>query len=395
MNTLTATYKIVTPMFIGGADQSPVDGIRPPSVKGALRFWWRALNWGRFWEEAKEEGSREVIALQALHAEEARLFGSTAEGKKGGQGCFLLSVKQQNLKSVQKETVHKPFCEYAAARYLGYGVMEAFASRPRNVKAGQLIRGCLTENQMFKVQLIFKKNIDESIQEALIALGLLGGLGSRSRHGLGCLSLEKLEGNIGEEWKKPDTKKEYHHKIQELLKGKLSARDCPPYTCFSQSSRVEHLFTENTYYEALNNFGSSILMYRSWGKNGKVLNQVSEKNFKGDHDWSKDISSIPNGFHPQRVVFGLPHNYGNKSVISVNYERRNSPLLLHIHQINNDCFIAIGLFMPALFLPDGEKIKAGGKEVENNADFSIIHGFMDGKDRFPDKQSLLPEDALI
>ncbi len=54
MEKLEATFRIVTPMFIGGADQTPSDGIRPPSVKGALRFWWRALNWGRFWKEKND-----------------------------------------------------------------------------------------------------------------------------------------------------------------------------------------------------------------------------------------------------------------------------------------------------------------------------------------------------
>jgi hypothetical protein len=44
MKTLQATYRIVTPMFIGDAEQKATD-LRPPSIKGALRFWWRALNW--------------------------------------------------------------------------------------------------------------------------------------------------------------------------------------------------------------------------------------------------------------------------------------------------------------------------------------------------------------
>lgn len=44
-NKITASYRIVTPMFIGDAKQE-ASGISPTSVKGALRFWWRALNWG-------------------------------------------------------------------------------------------------------------------------------------------------------------------------------------------------------------------------------------------------------------------------------------------------------------------------------------------------------------
>ncbi len=41
---ITARYRITTPMFIGDAAQQ-ASGISPAAVKGALRFWWRALNW--------------------------------------------------------------------------------------------------------------------------------------------------------------------------------------------------------------------------------------------------------------------------------------------------------------------------------------------------------------
>ena len=48
---ITASLEIVTPMFLGGAATTEVaDAIRPPSIKGALRFWWRALNWSRVYQ---------------------------------------------------------------------------------------------------------------------------------------------------------------------------------------------------------------------------------------------------------------------------------------------------------------------------------------------------------
>ncbi|MGH8604475.1 MAG: type III-B CRISPR module RAMP protein Cmr1, partial [Gammaproteobacteria bacterium] len=90
--TLQATYRIVTPMFLGGANQDPSDGIRPPSVKGALRFWWRALNWWRF----RNADTDDAAALRELHKEEARLFGAAAnDDGEGGQGCFHLRVSEE------------------------------------------------------------------------------------------------------------------------------------------------------------------------------------------------------------------------------------------------------------------------------------------------------------
>jgi len=95
MNTITATYRIVTPMFIGDAFQEAID-VRPPSVKGALRFWWRALEWKNVLQDAPGDVSK---ALRDLHQREAKLFGSAADENAGGQGCFLLQVTiPQNLK---------------------------------------------------------------------------------------------------------------------------------------------------------------------------------------------------------------------------------------------------------------------------------------------------------
>ena len=66
---ITASYQIVTPMFIGDAQQKAT-GISPASVKGVLRFWWRALNWGRIRSQHKEDNG----ALKQLHSEEGVLW---------------------------------------------------------------------------------------------------------------------------------------------------------------------------------------------------------------------------------------------------------------------------------------------------------------------------------
>ena len=49
-NTIRANYRIVTPMFCGGAEQQAE--FRLASFKGLLRFWWRAFEWGRLQGEA-------------------------------------------------------------------------------------------------------------------------------------------------------------------------------------------------------------------------------------------------------------------------------------------------------------------------------------------------------
>lgn len=391
MHTLTATYRIVTPMFLGDADQKATE-ICPPSVKGALRFWWRALNWGRF-----RDGTDDATALWKLHEAEAALFGAAADEKndKRGQGRLLLTVQSEKLKFKEKNHVHTQFQSHNAARYLGYGLMEAFASREKNTQPGQLMRGCIDENQQFTIKLLCREGMEESVQETLIAFGLFGGIGSRTRHGMGSVSLMELrqDGNII--WKQPASREAYIQAVRSILADKRKIPDEPPYSAFSQNTRMDILMDGKSPYEVLNSFGQGELLYRSWGKDGKVLGKQREENFKADHDWSK--KTRPSGFHPRRVVFGLPHNYGKGQSMEVSparHDRRASPLFFHVHAFGEKSFIGVSILLKSAFLPAGENINAGGVDVPAKIEWNILTDFLDGKEkhtgnlRFPNKVTI-------
>jgi CRISPR type III-B/RAMP module RAMP protein Cmr1 len=64
---VTAESEVVTPLFLGGADPARTVELRAPSIKGVLRFSWRALAWSRL------DGN-----LEAIRSEEALLFGIAA-----------------------------------------------------------------------------------------------------------------------------------------------------------------------------------------------------------------------------------------------------------------------------------------------------------------------------
>ena len=397
METIEATYRIVTPMFIGDANQDPSDGIRPPSFKGALRFWWRALNWGTFYQES--EGN-EDHALKALHQKECELFGSAAKDGKGGQGVFLLSIQYGKLEQENKGKVHPEFKKYTATRYLGYGLMEAFSSKKSGKQAGQLVRGCLNEGQDFNVFLRFRGNVDDSVIGALKLMGLLGGMGSRARKGLGSIALQSLkvsdDGDIWEDiWNAPGAVEAYKEEILSLLHDPVAkASDLPPFSAVSVKSDTSILVSDSSPLKVLNTYGEAMMMYRSWGRDGKVLGRPREENFKGDHDWSKGL--MAKDFHPQRVIFGLPHNYGKQDYLHVEpakHKRRSSPLFFHVHPIGNQ-FVGVAILMPAQFLPAGEKVKAGREFVDTKIEWHVLSDFIQGQDkqgrlRFPNRQSVI------
>lgn len=383
---ITARFNITTPMFIGDAHQEAT-GISPAAVKGSLRFWWRALNWGEF----RNANQSDEAALKALHKREAELFGSAAE-QGTGQASFKISVSANKLTQTERGATHQHFQKHDASRYLGYGLMEAFASRKKNTQAGQLNRGCLNEGQAFTVSLLSRKSIDPTIIEALTAFGLLGSLGSRSRHGLGSVSLESIQRNGSVVWEAPTNQAAYTALLFSLVKN--SANTTPPYSAFSSDSRIDVLLNGLSPYQVLDGFAKRQLVYRSWGRDGRVLSQASEKRFRADHDWSK--GDRLHNFHPKRVVFGLPHNYGQGTRLSVtadNYDRRSSPLIFHVHKIEGQ-YIGVSVLLQSDFLPKGERINAGGQRVPAAIEWSILHEFLDGSDqqgnvRFADRERVL------
>ncbi len=322
MKTLTATYRIITPMFIGDAEQKATD-LRPPSIKGALRFWWRALNW------------KNVDSLKDLHKEESRLFGSAAtDNDGGGQGCFLLQVSQQP-KINPDDTWPKN--ANSGSGYLGFGLMESGKKEEGNF---QEHREAINEiRNEFVIYLIFKpktSNSDiEAIKETLEIWGLFGGLGSRVRNGFGSVSLLSSKLN--------DTEEKYHYSLDEyctkingLLTSYNDVQTYPPYTAFSQYSRFEVI------------------------KSSETEKARESHNLAGD--WYKEKRL---GLKwEKRISLGLPLNVDDSVNASTSLGkflkkneniRRSSPLIFHVQQLKNKNFVTGILYLPAQFHPEYPK----------------------------------------
>ncbi|WP_321338135.1 type III-B CRISPR module RAMP protein Cmr1 [uncultured Cohaesibacter sp.] len=387
MHTIIATFEIVTPMFLGDANQNATR-IRESSIKGALAFWWRALNYARY---VKNDDHSQ--ALKEMQKEEQLLFG----GPKG-QGAFLLRVVPSNLKTWPEEISKKNTKLYEdknkdnlvgpGARYLGYGLIGAVGAKAAMLED----RSCFQEKQTFSVEFIFKsKGSIPSILQALKLFGLFGGLGSRVRRGWGSVALisivlPKQDKTL---WKGPTNKTEYLEEIKNLLNeiGNFPSGTTFPLTAFSHQSRIwvgnkrcHHSRGNEGNLEtsqstavwqnplvALDWLGRAFLNYRSWGQSGFVgtesdVKQRVQKQFKADHNWfynTDDEQSIV----PQRSVFGIPHNYFKyfkdnkdwKGSVTSNcgskvLDRRASPMFFHIHKIENNYIAVVSLF-PTKFLP--------------------------------------------
>jgi CRISPR-associated protein Cmr1 len=407
--TLSATYEIVTPMFIGDARQE-AQTVQPASVKGALRFWWRALNWGRVFIE---NNGKNVEALQQLHREEGKLFGRAAEevNKKqiGGQGNFLLrviktkSLQKKSEYDLNQDNTYKLGKGSWQSYLLGLGLMEW----EKGIGENLYIRGALTSGT-FTVELFCRnKKIVEDIKPALLAWGLLGGLGSRNRKGLGSVAIRELDGQpIAQDYKS------YCDELKKLMKLVDLIDDCPPFTAFGNKAQVKvsKQATQKPW-EQLGTIAETMQMFRSWGRNGKVNDKSRHKNSylekEKDHGRIYEIAKNdpPPDDLPHSITFGLPRQYnlsqaGKVEIIpgkltkknssnpqpdkQLKRARRASPLFIHIHSFgkNQTETVAVYTFLPATFLPPADKIllqKAGQwfeKSTSLIADWSVIEEYL-------------------
>jgi CRISPR-associated protein Cmr1 len=167
---LEAKFKIVTPVFCAGADQKSRSEIRPFSLRGALRFWYRAVD-GEF------------------HKNERAHFGHAA-GDQGQASPVRLSLPGIVLGETQYgKLFNAKNARASGAAYLGYTLYLG----PNERKAVP------PEHEPFTVELVARwKEVTEETRRAWLAalwlLGHLGGLGTRSRRGLGTIALWEWSG---------------------------------------------------------------------------------------------------------------------------------------------------------------------------------------------------------
>jgi CRISPR-associated protein Cmr1 len=356
---IDVTYRVVTPLFCGGAGGDTAE-LRLPSFKGVLRWWWRALAWSRLGGD-----------LDEVQRAESALFGSA----RGGQSKVVMRLVPvpvpRTIGPGTTLTIDGKVEGYTVgdgARYLGYGVMGAFGK-----DAGKLTRACVAAPFELKLELRVR-GLDspkrELLLDALRAVGLLGGIGAKSRKGYGSLVLRALSVGGKPVWASPGSTEALKTAIERLLPAAAPGA-LPPYTALSPRTRVVLLSArgQKQPLELLDRIGREMMRYRSWGHHGNVLGERTEANFQDDHDLMKQRASQRTK-HPRRIVFGLPHNYGKGAEDKVgpadaeDGDRRASPLLVHIHECG-DAPIAVLSFLPGRFLSKGgtAKIDVGGKVV--------------------------------
>lgn len=333
MEQVKLTLKVVTPMFMGGAQAGSAE-LRPASIKGLLRFWWRALH--------------PTADSQALLREENRRFGGTGEGE--GQSPFLITLRPDS--QIKRLNAGTPVSSNVA--YLGYG-LASYKSKPKVVTTD---REAIDAGSELSLHLTFRNpQYRQEIMESLWCLTHLGGLGSRSRRGFGSVIVSGTDPPDPLFSEPADSAGQLAERIRARLTAWPIARSTaePEYTALSCLTRVRVLPARPDWKGAMGWVGREFSTYRK------------ETTFQ--HDVAI-VSGYLRGVEPheapRRAIFGLPHNYhfpGSGDTVQVEavqgemgLSRRASPLFIHFHELRDHKVVPVLTFIPARFLPQDARI---------------------------------------
>ena len=371
---IKTTWRLVTPLFGGGAQ--PVEGdsaLRVPALRGALRFWLRAVLWGRLGNVGE------------VHKVEEELFGSADKG----QGLVLLRLKVLEEENRRRYTVEEAKRQWGVGKgkgYMTYGLLQKEGPRPWVEPGARYELGLLCKPKMTEEQ-------RQWLEMALRAFALFGNVGAKSRKGFGSLALEAAEGLT---WQLPQTLAAWQVEMTKLL-DEIGVREgLPPYSAFSGRSRlVLAQPATNDAWSVLDHVGKELIRFRSWGRNGEILfGEPAKRLFPCDHNEVLEIGQGQRnpGRMPRRAIFGLPHNYffsGSKVKVNVNAfdgkdQRRSSPLFFKALPLANGQYVLAALLLAAEFLPSDMKVQfkepgRNGKEfgsVTADNDYRPIEQFL-------------------
>jgi CRISPR-associated protein Cmr1 len=334
---------------MSGTNQNEPE-LRAPSIKGALRFWWRAMNGHLSLEQLKQKeddifggtDNRSKVTIRVVFDEDAayKIKGEEAipNNEVGLNYLYYIFKHQQKDRS-------------------GFGVGNTF----------KIIFSCKeTEKAAFL-----------NVCAAFWAFVYIGGIGSRARRGAGAIAVQSVEDK------------------NKILSNNL-------FFTIADYSDIEKFYTTNfSFFKENLNFrlSNTITEYSTFG-----TLKVSKDSYL---TWSACLDDIGKRFSkkrsqkepnksftvydlPKKAAFGLPIAVREDNIVKLKaHDRRASPLVISIIQKNETSFFWTATHLEGIFMPKNEiflfetKNKSMSKSKKNtaekgwtNVDVSLFENFL-------------------
>lgn len=390
--------KTVTPAFIGGSDPATEAEWAVKSVRGHLRWWFRAVMGG--------ERQGDADAVRELEDE---LFGSTShksplkilappvrESTVGdlAEGHPLDETQLANAWGATDPAVRARLRLSRGATnpiaYLGYGPIAWNRDQRKVIYERARIRS----GRSMRLLLQWRDRLpsEDALQKALWCWLHLGGIGGRSRRGFGSLECVAIRtGNSESTFLNPvQTIAQFEEYAKSLLATACGASAVAQWSHFTKDTRI-YVSTApyQTWDAALSAAGAWLIAFRRrYGLTSDERTSVRNR----DYVWLK--GSPPPAGVPDRAGFGLPLPFGQGEDLVAAWRsgdrrsgeheesgRRGSPLLIHVARFEGKHHLVF-THMPALLVPKGKEIHFRGQHSPPTVEQKrIVSDFLDDLDK--------------
>lgn len=338
LKKITFEIETITPMFLAGAEQGKAE-LRAASLKGLLRFWWRAL-------QAESN-------IEMLRNRESQIFGSSDEKMGGGSNFAIRIIPKEELKPTKNKFPSNPQYQVPVEgktfkvnilEYLAYGTYE-YVQKQGNV----FTREYYPAKTKFDIVVSFTD--EECKSEALKAIyvwSIFGGIGSRSRNGFGSFDVLNKE-KVFEDIKEVVSINTPYIKgnMEKLVKKETIVS----YSSFAQGTKL--FKTRNSLASGLDSLADIGKIY----KNGRI-------GLEKRHSFDK------------RQYIGSP--IVEKKITKSILDRHAKPYFIKIAKEEGDKYRADILYLPSLYCEGLEKDKTGrpiNHQAENNRFTEVCNEF--------------------
>lgn len=221
MEKITFECETITPMFLAGADGKTPE-LRPPAIKAAMRFWWRAVNADK--------------PIAQLREEEAKIFGGSDKDANKSQLIIKLShpdidPSEKLLPRHEVTAIHKPSLKISILDYLTFGP----CSYDRNVHGNVFNRPYIKAGVKFSIKIDFnpKTILKDDIELLVMLIAYVGGIGTKSRNGFGRFKINNIT-----------VDKNFEYLINKIKSIAAVESD---FTSFSKNTKVYNLNSNGTH----------------------------------------------------------------------------------------------------------------------------------------------------
>ncbi len=352
MERLEYEIEFITPAFIGGADPGEYAELRPASLVGLFRYWFRVIA-GAFVQESKN-----IFSL------ESELFGSQDKAGKvwvkvrGNVNSKLDVCKRWQAERDRGIDWGKVYMGFGNIFYIDFSkkrnrdrykmLLEACKKREgkKIIDKGYFsIKPWLEHKQSAKLEIITPNYLKRKVEALLFITSQLGAVGSRSRRGWGSLYIVPTYNK--------SSFSNWNYWSKEELKYAFKALG------FDVPKDIEFYLMDYKHQDPM------VILEEV----GRIFKKFREK-FPPDYENVKNF--IENGNEKEveikRAYFGLPLRFrfskSNKEVeVNTNTGRFASPVRFKIIRLNKDYYTCLLIHMKNTSIPDKITIRSNGKKA--------------------------------